>query len=139
MQLTLAGVFERFPNLRIYWAETNLGWFPSAMEHLDDEYERVRHWAHRVYGMEPLKRRPSEYIRDNNYWGFVKDRFGVKNRHEVEVTDRAMWSSDFPHAVGDWPNSKGVIEEIFEGVPADERYQMVAGNAVEFFHLDNEV
>jgi predicted TIM-barrel fold metal-dependent hydrolase len=47
-----------------------------------------------------------------------------------------MWGSDFPHSAGDWPNSRRVIEEIFKGVPEDERRRMLAGNAVEFFHLE---
>ena len=135
LQLAMAGVFDRFPNLRIYFAETNLGWYPSAMEQLDDEYERIRHWAERLFGMEPLKRRPSEYIREHCYFGFVKDVFGVRNRHEIGV-DHVMWGGDFPHAVGDWPNSKLVLEEMFENVSEDERYQMLAGNAAEFFHLE---
>jgi uncharacterized protein len=137
VQLILSGVFDRFPALRFYWAETNIGWFGFAMEHLDDEYERIRYWAERLFGLEPLERKPSEYVGEHNYWGFVKDGYGVQHvRHEV--LDRAMWSTDFPHAVGDWPHSRAVIEEIFTGVPDDERYKLVAGNAVEFFHLDNE-
>jgi predicted TIM-barrel fold metal-dependent hydrolase len=54
---------------------------------------------------------------------------GVKN---------ALWGSDFPHSAGDWPQSKKVLDELFANVPDDERYAMVAGNAVDFFHLDNE-
>ncbi len=137
VQLALAGVFDRFPNLRIYFAETNTGWYPSAMELLDDQYERVRHWGARLYGMEPLKRKPSEYIRDHCYYGFTKDFLGVELRHKIGV-DRVMWASDFPHGAGDWPHSLELIDDMFAGVPDDERYAMLAGNAVDFFHLDNE-
>jgi hypothetical protein len=28
-----------------------------------------------------------------------------------------------------------VIKRVFDGVPEDETYRMVAGNVVEFFHL----
>jgi hypothetical protein len=31
-----------------------------------------------------------------------------------------------------------VIDEIFAGVPEDEKYAMLVGNAVEFFHLESE-
>jgi len=54
---------------------------------------------------------------------------GIKN---------AAWGSDFAHSAGDWPESRKVIDEIFAGVPEDEKYPMVAGNAIDFFHLDNE-
>jgi predicted TIM-barrel fold metal-dependent hydrolase len=137
VQLALAGVFDRFPKLKIYFAETNIGWFPSSMEQLDDQYERVRYWGNRFYGMEPLKRLPSEYIRDHCYFGFLKDYTGVELRHKIGV-DHIMWSADFPHGAGDWPHSMDLVNDMFAGVPDDERYAMLAGNAVDYFRLDNE-
>jgi predicted TIM-barrel fold metal-dependent hydrolase len=50
-----------------------------------------------------------------------------------------MWSTDFPHAESDWPESQLIIEEIFAGVPDEERAQMLGGNAVDYFHLDPNV
>ena len=47
-----------------------------------------------------------------------------------------MWSTDFPHAETDWPESQQVIQEMFAGVPDDERYRILAGNVIEYFHLD---
>ena len=137
MQLVLSGVFDRFPRLQLYWAETNIGWYPHAIEQADDQYERVRHWGNRLYGMEPLKRKPSDYIHDHCFWGFLKDPVGVELRHKVGF-DHVMWSSDFPHGAGDWPHSREVIDGLFAGVPDEERYAMLAGNAVNFFRLDNE-
>jgi hypothetical protein len=32
-QLVLAGVFERHPSLKIFFAETRLGWVPFWLEH----------------------------------------------------------------------------------------------------------
>jgi len=134
--LTLAGVFDRFPSLRIYFAETQIGWFGPCMDLVDDQYERVRHWGQQLYGMPALKRKPSDYLREHCYWGFNRDLYGVRHRDDAGV-DHSMWSNDFPHGAGDWPNSREVIDEMFEGVPASDRYAMLAGNAVDFFHLDN--
>lgn len=135
VQLAFAGVFDRFPALNIYFAETQAGWIPHLLFQVDDNYERTRYWAERFYGLEPLARLPSEYIRDHAYWGFLRDPVGVRLRHDIGV-DKLMWASDFPHAQGDWPNSRRVIDETFVGVPEDERYRMLAGNAIDFFHLD---
>jgi predicted TIM-barrel fold metal-dependent hydrolase len=55
-------------------------------------------------------------------------------RHLIGV-DHVMWSSDFPHTETDWPNSRRTIERSFKDVPERERHQMLAKNAVEFFHL----
>jgi len=135
VQMIIAGVFDRFPDLHIYWAETQVGWIPNFSEQLDNNY-RVNHfWAEKVLGVLKLERWPSEYVRDNCYWGFMHNPIGVKLRHEVGV-DKCLWGADFPHIESDWPHSTRIIDEMFEGVPDDERYAMVAGNCIDFFHLD---
>ena len=138
IQLAFAGVFDRFPKLNLYWAETQVGWLPYCLSQIDDNYQRNRYWAERQWGMAPLERRPSEYLRERSLWGFMKDPLGVRLRHDVGVT-ALMWGSDFAHATGDWPESRRVIDETFVGVPADERYAMLAGNAIKFFHLKDSV
>ncbi len=134
VQLILSGVFDRFPKLRIYWAENNLGWIPYYYEQMDQEYQTNRHWAERLLGLKPLSRLPSEYLSEHAYWGFFEDAIGVRLRHEIGIS-RVMWSTDFPHIVSRWPNSLKVMEAQMADVPEEEKYQMVAGNAIEFFHL----
>ena len=68
----------------------------------------------------------------------MKDPFGVRLRHDVGVK-ALLWGSDFAHATGDWPESRRMIDETFVGVTEDERYAMLAGNAVEFFRLKDIV
>jgi hypothetical protein len=46
--------------LTIFFAETRLGWVPFWMEEADYWFERHRHWAERLLGFQPPKRRPSE-------------------------------------------------------------------------------
>jgi predicted TIM-barrel fold metal-dependent hydrolase len=135
IQMVFSGVFDRFPRLKVYFAETMVGWLGYCYEELDDTYRRIRHWAERDFGLEPRGRPPSEDLRAHCRWGFLRDPFGVRHRDEVGV-DNMMWGSDFPHYVGDWPNSRPLLDEMFEGVPADERYRITAGNAINFFHLD---
>ena len=68
----------------------------------------------------------------------MKDPVGVRMRHDVGVK-ALFWGSDFAHATGDWPESRSMIDETFAGVPADERYAMLAGNAIRFFRLKDTV
>jgi predicted TIM-barrel fold metal-dependent hydrolase len=135
IQMAFAGVWDRFPGLRLYWAETNIGWLSYAYWQIDEHYERYGAKARDMYGWDELERRPSEYLQDHNLWGFLYDRYGVSQRHVIGI-DNLMWGNDFPHVAGDWPHSQDVIEKNFAGVPDDERAQMLAGNAVRFFHLD---
>jgi predicted TIM-barrel fold metal-dependent hydrolase len=135
LQMIFSGVFDRFPGLRIYFAETQVGWIPNFLEILDDQYDRHIHWAERLLEMKKLDRLPSEYVREHFSWGFMRNAVGVRNRHEIGV-ERMLWATDFPHAESDWPESQHIIQEIFAGVPEDEKRRMLGGNAVEYFHLD---
>jgi uncharacterized protein len=134
VQWVLSGLFDRFPRLRIFFAENQIGWIPFFLQGADVRYDRHVHWAERLLDFKPLRRPPSEYIREHCLWGFQFDRIGVELRHKINV-ERLIWGSDFPHQESDWPDSVGVIERNFAGVPEDEKYKMVCGNAVEFFHL----
>jgi predicted TIM-barrel fold metal-dependent hydrolase len=136
VQLAFAGTFDRIPELEIYFAENNLGWLPMFFEQLDMLYDRNIHWANRYFGLAKLARRPSDYLKEHVWWGFLNNPCGVQVRHEVGV-DRVMWASDFPHSDSDWPRSREVIDSIFRGVPDDEVTRMVRDNAVRFFRLDD--
>ena len=134
VQLVMSGVFDRFPELRIYFAENNVGWIPHWLEQWDQLYDKNIGWAHEHLDVAPLARRPSDYVREHVYWGFIKNPIGVALRHHMGV-DRLMWSGDFPHNESDWPNSRQVVAELFAGVPDGERDAMVRGNCAEFFRL----
>lgn len=135
--LAVSGVFDRFPKLQVYFAENQIGWIPNYLEQMDVLYERHRYYHERMQGLKPLSRLPSEIVKEHCLWGFMDNPIGVQLRHHVGV-DKVMWSSDFPHAPTDWPHSMQTIERNFAGVPAEEKYLMVAGNAVRFFRLNEE-
>ncbi|MBM2812529.1 MAG: Amidohydrolase [Chloroflexi bacterium] len=134
VQLILAGVFDRFPTLRIDFAENQIGWVPFFLEMADVRYDRHKDWAERLLGQKQLKQKPSEYVREHCYWGFMHDRVGVSIRHEIGV-NRLIWATDFPHQESDWPHSLETAEDAFVGVPDDERYKIMCGNSIEFFKL----
>ena len=46
-----------------------------------------------------------------------------------------MWGSDYPHGDSIFPNSQRILDEIFEGVPEDDRYRITAKNACELYDL----
>jgi uncharacterized protein len=134
-QLVLAGVFDRFPTLQIFFAETRLGWVPFWLEHADLWYQRHVGWAESMLGFKPLKRLPSEYVREHVYFSVQYERVAIELRQHVGV-DRIMFATDFPHIECEWPNSRSFVDKIYADVPTDERDRIWAGNAVEFFKLD---
>jgi predicted TIM-barrel fold metal-dependent hydrolase len=134
-QIILSGVFDRLPDLQIFFAETRLGWVPFWMEEADYWYERHRHWAARLLNFQPLKHRPSEYVRQHIHFSVQHvERVAVELRHHLGV-EHIMFATDFPHIECDWPNTRPFAERLFAGVPAGEAYQIAAGNMLRYFHL----
>jgi predicted TIM-barrel fold metal-dependent hydrolase len=126
-QFVESGVFDRFPDLRLLLVEVDSSWLPYLMEQMDDRFRRAP-----SAGRPDIKRQPSEYFADNVFSTFITDRYGIKNRHEIGVS-QMLWSSDYPHSGADWPNSWKTIEEHFRGVPDQEKQQILAGNALRVY------
>ncbi len=135
VQMMLQGVFDRFPRLRVYFAENQIAWLPLFLQQLDRQYERSCIWAERELGVPRLQRRPSEYIKEHCYWGFFDDPEGVDLLEKIGP-DRVMWSTDFPHIESAWPRSRELADEMFRSVPDQVRWRVTAGTAIEYFHLD---
>ena len=123
VEMIFAGVFDRFPELDVFFAEVDFGWVPYVKEQIDNNYQRLDPVSH--FGLEML---PSEYIERHFHFGFMTDTHGVHNRHAVGV-ERILWSNDYPHISADWPNSWRTIQAAFSGVPSDERNLILTGNA----------
>jgi predicted TIM-barrel fold metal-dependent hydrolase len=134
MQFALAGVFDRFPDLRVFFAENAIGWIPFWLEQADVRFHRHRRWVERELGWKPVQRLPSEYAREHCYWGFQQDRTGVLLRDVIGV-DKLIWATDFPHQESDWPESRRIIDLNFEDVPIDEVRMMTSGNVQRLFGL----
>ncbi len=120
-------VFERYPNLRIAFGESGIGWIPYVLDRMDFEYEDQ-------YKDLPLKMRPSEYWRRQCKATFQYDRVGTKLIDEMGV-ETLMWGSDYPHPDGVWPESAKYISEQFKHLPDDVTRKMTCENAGRFYGL----
>jgi len=126
-QLIDAGVFDRFPELKVVFVETDSSWLPYFREQMDDRFKRQAP-ANRP----AIARTPGEYLDTNVFTTFITDSYAVRNRHDIGVT-QMLWSSDYPHSGADWPHSKATIDAHFAGVPDDERHAILAGNALRLY------
>lgn len=125
-----SGIFDRFPNLKVYFAESEASWLAGWLEYIDEFYSR---WAP-FHGLE-LAKMPSDYVRDHCRFCIISDRMAVPLRRFIG-TELIMWGSDFPHSVGTWPDSAYILDEFFEDVPPEERRQILVLNPCAFFGLD---
>ena len=121
-------ILMRFPRLKIVFAETTLTWATYILELADHQFERQR------LIQEGYTMTPSEMFRQSCYFTGWYDRTGIRTRHSIGV-DNIMWGTSFPLATSVWPESAKAIERCFEGVPAQEREQMLFGNAVSLYKI----
>src|SRR6266536_690317 len=120
-------VFERYPNIRIAFGESGIGWIPYVLDRMDFEWQDQ-------YKDLPLKLKPSEYWRRQCKATFQFDRIGTKLIDEMGV-ETLMWGSDYPHPDGVWPESAKYISEQFKHLPDDVTRKMTCENAGRFYGL----
>jgi predicted TIM-barrel fold metal-dependent hydrolase len=125
----MGGVFEQFPDLKVVFVEPGLGWVSWWLYIVDDMMTR------QGYEFPAISELPSEYFRRNVYLTFIDEPDAIRHAHERLGIENIMWSSDYPHPVSSWPNSRKLVEQMFEGVPQHERELVVSGNAARVWNL----
>ena len=116
-QLIVHGVFDRFPELRFYFAELSVCYLPAMLWYLDRDYHEFNEWFQL-----PLKKEPSEYVLEHVLFGMVGDAL-VTQMGNVFPLEKLVWGNDFPHSVGTYPNSQQYLKETFghlDGEPAQD-------------------
>ena len=135
--LIWSGVFERHPNLKFLISEGGVDWAPALLKMMDQRYTTSRTNAKMGDFHKNLSMKPSEYFDQNCYVGTFLTRDEVEARHDIGIGN-LMWTSDYPHPEGTWPESKGNVIEAFKGIPEDETRAMLGGTAAEVFGFDVE-
>jgi len=126
-----SGTLTRFSEIKIAYAESQVGWMPFQLERMDSVYREGRGG---VGGDGML---PSEIARDRVFGCVFDDLFGLKSRHEVGV-ENILFETDYPHSDGTFPHSRKVAHSLFAaaGMNAQECYQVIRGNAIKAYGLE---
>jgi predicted TIM-barrel fold metal-dependent hydrolase len=133
-QLIIDGVFERFPTLKLYFAEVNCALLPGMLYYMDRDYAGYNDW----FQLE-LKKLPSEYVLEHALFGMVQEKVAIKmGEAGIMPLEWFLWGSDFPHSVGTYPKSREYLDEAFAGIDADIQRRILIDNPVEFFGLNPE-
>jgi predicted TIM-barrel fold metal-dependent hydrolase len=128
--MLFAGVFDRYPGLKIGSVEHEASWIPHWLKQMDFTYlERpvfTKGWKSRE-GM-----LPSEYWKRNMFVEFMEDDLGVQLRDRIGV-ENMLWGSDYPHAEATFPRSQQFLERMFAGVPDADLRKITSDNAAKMF------
>jgi predicted TIM-barrel fold metal-dependent hydrolase len=129
----LSGTLVRFPNLKIAFSESQVGWMPFLLERLDRVFETGQGW---MKDLPPeITEPPSTQVPGRVYGCFYDDMVGVDQRHVIGVT-QMVFETDYPHQDSTWPHSFELVKEISKVVPRDELEMLIRTNAIDLFDLD---
>lgn len=128
MRLIMAGVFDRFPRLKIILGHMGEG-IPYWLSRIDNRYLlQVK-----IGALEPLQRLPSEYFREN----FLITTSGVMSASVLTLclaelgAERILFAADYPYESVE--DSVRFMDEV--AIDAATRQAIYAGNAQRLFRL----
>jgi predicted TIM-barrel fold metal-dependent hydrolase len=124
-----SGTLDRFPELRVGLVETGHGWLASWAFHVDEAADMVGH------ATQPLRRKPSEYVRRPQYSQSIKLHEGegvLKSIIELLGPDTLMFAKDYPYTECWFPKS---VETVlgWSSIPGDAKRQLLWDNGVRLY------
>jgi predicted TIM-barrel fold metal-dependent hydrolase len=130
--MIFAGVFERFPELKVVSLEYEAAWAATLIQAMDYTYtQRARRESWYRFKGDAL---PSDFYHRNVYISFQEDALGIRLRDVVGI-DNLVWGSDYPHAESTFPHSRKILGEMLADVPFDEQKRILDTNPTRLYHF----
>lgn len=128
-QLIFGGVFDRFPKLRVVFAEGGINWVAGALQDCELTYG-----AHRELFSWDMKHRPSHYWHENMFATFQTDAVGLRLLDQLGA-DRVMWAQDYPHSEGTFGYTANALQEVIDACSEADARRILSENAMELYKL----
>lgn len=132
LPMIAAGVFDRFPKVKIVFAHGDAGWALHWMEFFDINYVRQKHLAQ--YLLPDDDAVPSDYMRKFAWFTVHQDRSAVRDRHLIGEV-HLMWGSHFPYDDSNWPDNRQQAIRLTDEVSAEARQALLADNVGRLYGL----
>ncbi len=127
--MTVGGVLERFPRLRVAFLEGNCSWLPWLLWRLDEYWELLGD------GEEvQLQAQPSEYFRRQCFIGIESDEHNLGGVIQELGDDNIVFSTDYPHDDSRFPHS---IEDFLSQEISDKSKEKILwDNCARLYRFD---
>ena len=132
VNLILAGMFDRYPDLKMVSVESGCGWIPFILEALDYEMEE-----NAPTDLAKMSKKPSEYFRSNlyaTYW-FERNQGKLGALFEAVGEDSILFATDFPHPTCLYPRPVERATETMAALSPDVRAKILGENARKLYRL----
>jgi predicted TIM-barrel fold metal-dependent hydrolase len=137
--LTMSGVFERFPDLKLVLTEQGVSWVPPTLARMDAIHRDIARGGMGEMGMPEqamLAMKPSEYFQRNVWVGAsFPSPLEAAAIYEIGV-DKAMWGSDYPHTESTFPLSRASLSRSFSTWDPDDLRKVLSQNAAHVYGFD---
>jgi predicted TIM-barrel fold metal-dependent hydrolase len=125
--LVCDGLFDRFPKLKVAIVESGAGYVRYLMDRLDEKYERFG-------SINPLRRRPSEYIRENFRFVMDPSEASIDAQCDLVGEENFLWGSDYPH-IDSHASAMAEVRAALAPMSERRRNLVLGENARRLFHL----
>jgi len=124
----LARVLDRFPKLKVVFAESSIGWGAYELQYAD--YQSAADGL----PSEGYALKPSELFQRQCYFTCWYDQMSLRARRYLGSTN-ILWSSHFPLATSTWPETSRRLQSALSDVPEDEKRQIQWENAAKLYSI----
>ena len=129
--LTVGGVCQRFPELKVILLEANGGWLVPWLERLDHHCRKFQ-WE-----VPDLDLLPSEYFRRQCWISFDPDEamMGFTAQSPLVGADRIIWASDYPHPDAKFPGVTEELAEALDGLSLEQKRAITSESAIALYGI----
>lgn len=127
-----AGIFDRFPNIRLSILESGFGWIPFWAKRMEDQV------TYMGYVNENLQQSMWEYMTGGRFFSSIVLHEGedmVRMVNELMGDHVLMFGSDYPHAESRFPKSVDIVGG-WKSIGEDSMKKLMWDNAAKCFGLD---
>jgi predicted TIM-barrel fold metal-dependent hydrolase len=125
--LVCDGLFDRFPTLKVAIVESGAGYAAYLMDRLDEKFDRFGALA-------PIRRRPSEYLRENFWFTMDPSERSIDAQCDLLGEEHFVWGSDYPH-IDSHIDAVAEVETALATMTPERRARVLGGNARALFRL----
>jgi uncharacterized protein len=131
--LIYSGVLLKHPRLKIFSAESGVGWIPFLLEAMDYQWhENLLPEVKRDVWKNAL---PSEIFRRNFYVSFWFEQWGPAHTIDAIGEDNVMFETDFPHATGLTDRVTEQVANTLAALTPTARQKILHDNAARLYNL----
>ena len=130
----MSGTLARFPNLKLAFSESQVGWMPFHIQRMDNVWRNFKD-APLMKVPPEMVEPPSHYVKGRVFACIVDDEFGIEVKGGQLGIDQLTFESDYPHMDSSWPNTKAAAERQLAGCTQEEVDKVIRRNAITLFDL----